>query len=106
MFFSVDKVVRWALFWEKYQAYSIKERDVNINLPDLIENLYNAYIERFGEGKNGVQCITPWRPIVLSISISILVMRLPTGNFVQIYHSVFEHFFGIPYKYNVEKYPY
>ena len=91
-------------FWKRYQKYPIKERDVNINLPDLVENLYNAYIERFGENK---KWYTMYYTLDSDHSVHInFGYEMPIGNFVQIHHSVFERFFGIPYKYNGEKYPY
>ena len=91
-------------FWERYQEYPIKERDVNLNLPDLVENLHNAYIEKFGETK---KWCTMYYTVGSDYSVKInFGYEMPTGNYVQIHHKVFEHFFETPYKYHEEKYPY
>lgn len=91
-------------FWERYDEYPIKKRDVNIYLPDLIEDLYNAYIEKFGESK---KWYTMYYTVESDFSFTINYgYEMPTGNFVQIHHNVFERFFGSPYKYIKEKYPY
>ncbi|MGN0632868.1 MAG: immunity protein YezG family protein [Oscillospiraceae bacterium] len=91
-------------FWKRYNKYPIRERQVNITLPDLAGDLYNAYIEKFGDAK---KWCTMFYTVESDGSFKInFEYEMPKGNFVQIHHAVFERFFGVPYEYIEGKYPY
>ena len=39
-------------FWNRYDSYPMEKWDSLDKLSDLVSELYNAYLERFGEEKN------------------------------------------------------
>ena len=91
-------------FWDRYNEYPCKKMDVYIKLGKLIKNLYNAYIEKFGEEKI-------WYTYSLTIEDDYsfhvdLGYEMPEGNLVEQHDKVFRDFFNEEYQYLEEKYPY
>lgn len=78
--------------------------DVYIKLGKLIKNLYNAYIEKFGEEK--IWC-TYSLTIEDDYSFHVdLGYEMPEGNLVEQHDEVYRNFFNKEYVYLAEKYPY
>lgn len=91
-------------FWDRYNEYPCKKMDVYIKLGKLIKNLYNAYIEKFGEEKI-------WYTYSLTIEDDYsfhvdLGYEMPEGNLVEQHDKVFRDFFNEEYQYLEGKYPY
>ena len=91
-------------FWDRYNEYPCKKMDVYIKLGKLIKNLYNAYIEKFGEEKI-------WYTYSLTIEDDYsfhvdLGYQMPEGNLVEQHDKVFRDFFNEEYQYLEGKYPY
>ena len=91
-------------FWDRYNEYPCKKMDVYIKLGKLIKNLYNAYIEKFGEEKI-------WYTYSLTIEDDYsfhvdLGYEMPEGNLVKQHDKVFRDFFNEEYQYLEGKYPY
>ena len=91
-------------FWDRYNEYPCKKMDVYIKLGKLIKNLYNAYIEKFGEEKI-------WYTYSLTIEDDYsfhvdLGSQMPEGNLVEQHDKVFRDFFNEEYQYLEGKYPY
>ncbi len=91
-------------FWDRYNEYPCKEMDVYIKLGKLIKNLYNAYIEKFGEEK--IWC-TYSLTIEDDYSFHVdLGYEMPKGNLVEQHDEVYRNFFNKEYMYLEGKYPY
>ena len=91
-------------FWDRYNEYPCKKMDVYIKLGKLIKNLYNAYIEKFGEEK--IWC-TYSLTIEDDYSFHVdLGYEMPEGNLVEQHDKVFRDFFNEEYQYLEGKYPY
>ena len=91
-------------FWDRYNEYPCKKMDVYIKLGKLIKNLYNAYIEKFGEEKI-------WYTYSLTIEDDYsfhvdLGYEMPEGNLVEQHDEVYRNFFNKEYMYLEGKYPY
>ena len=91
-------------FWDRYNEYPCKKMDVYIKLGKLIKNLYNAYVEKFGEEKI-------WYTYSLTIEDDYsfhvdLGYEMPEGNLVEQHDKVFRDFFNEEYQYLEGKYPY
>lgn len=91
-------------FWDRYNEYPCQKMDVYIKLGKLIKNLYNAYIEKFGEEKI-------WYTYSLTIEDDYsfhvdLGYEMPEGNLVEQHDKVFRDFFNEEYQYLEGKYPY
>ena len=91
-------------FWDRYNEYPCKKMDVYIKFGKLIKNLYNAYIEKFGEEKI-------WYTYSLTIEDDYsfhvdLGYEMPEGNLVEQHDKVFRDFFNEEYQYLEGKYPY
>ncbi|MBR4022889.1 MAG: DUF600 family protein [Ruminococcus sp.] len=91
-------------FGDRYNEYPCKKMDVYIKLGKLIKNLYNAYIEKFGEEKI-------WYTYSLTIEDDYsfhvdLGYEMPEGNLVEQHDKVFRDFFNEEYQYLEGKYPY
>lgn len=91
-------------FWERYISYPCKKMEANIQLNELTRNLFNTYLEKFGKEKI-------WKCCYLTINEDYsfkfeFEYELPEGNLVEQHDAIFERFFGVPYKYVKEKYPY
>ena len=91
-------------FWKRYDSYPYTKMKAYIKLGDLTENLYNAYLEKFGEEKI-------WCTYALSIESDYtfhvdLGYEMPEGDIVQQHDAVFEKFFNTKYEYLEGKYPY
>ena len=90
-------------FWNRYDFYPVKKRDAVKTLNKLVSDLYNAYLERFGEEKI-------WRLMFYTIEsdgkvhINFQHENLP-GNSLEQHDEVFRRFFGTEYKYYWTKYP-
>lgn len=81
-----------------------KKMDVYIKLGKLIKNLYNAYLEKFGEEK--IWC-TYSLTIEDDYSFHVdLGYEMPEGNLVEQHDEVYRNFFNKEYVYLKEKYPY
>ena len=91
-------------FWDRYNEYPCKKMDVYIKLGKLIKNLYNAYIEKFGEEK--IWC-TYSLTIEDDYSFHVdLGYEMPEGNLVEQHDEVYRNFFNKEYMYLEGKYPY
>lgn len=91
-------------FWDRYNEYPCKKMDVYIKLGKLIKNLYNAYLEKFGEEK--IWC-TYSLTIEDDYSFHVdLGYEMPEGNLVEQHDEVYRNFFNKEYVYLKEKYPY
>ncbi len=91
-------------FWDRYNEYPCKKIDSYIRLGKLIEKLYNAYVEKFGEDK-------VWCTYFLTIDDDYtfhvdLGYEMLKGNIVEQHDAVVEKFFNTKYKYLEGKYPY
>ena len=47
---KTDVICTQEFFWSRYNEYPIKKRELD-DLFDLVEDLHDAYIEKFGESK-------------------------------------------------------
>ena len=90
-------------FWNRYDSYPMEKWDSLDKLTDLVSELYNAYLERFGEEKI-------WRLMFYTIEsdgkvqIDFEYENLP-GNSLEQHDEVFRRFFGSEYHYYWTKYP-
>ena len=90
-------------YWKRYDTYPFERREANRKLHQLVSELYNAYLERFGEEKI-------WRLIFYTIEadgkvhIDFEDENLP-GNSLEQHDEVFRRFFGSEYEYYWTKYP-
>ena len=90
-------------FWDRYSFYPVDELDVVMKLSKLSLNLYNAYLERFGEGKI-------WQAVYYTLNSDGTLQidfefELPSGNLVEQSNAVYRRFFNCEYKYIDGKYP-
>lgn len=82
----------------------LQKTGVYIKLGKYIKNLYNAYIEKFGE-----EIIWCTYSLTIEEDYSFHVdlgYEMPRGNIVEQHEVVFEKFFNTKYEYITEKYPY
>ncbi len=91
-------------FWKRYQHYPYPYRDFVIKLSDLIRNVHNAYLAKFGEDQI-------WCTYFLTIDEDYhfhvdLGYEMPEGNLIEQHHAVFRNFFHAEYQYLDGKYPY
>ena len=100
---KTDVICTQEFFWSRYNEYPIKKRELD-DLFDLVEDLHDAYIEKFGESK---KWYTMYYTVESNYNFTInFGYEIPTGNYVQIHHNVFEKFFNTKYEYLEGKYPY
>ena len=90
-------------FWNRYDSYPMEKWDSLDKLTDLVSELYNAYLERFGEEKI-------WRLIFYTIESDGKVhidfeYEALQGNSLEVHDEVFRRFFGSENEYYWTKYP-
>ncbi len=91
-------------FWKRYSAYPYEEMVAYVKLNKLTQNLFNAYLEKFGEEK--IWC-TYSLTIEDDYSFHVdLGYEMPEGNLVEQHDKVFRDFFNEEYQYLEGKYPY
>lgn len=91
-------------FWKRYSTYPYEEMAAYVKLNKLTRNLFNAYLEKFGEEK--IWC-TYSLTIEDDYSFHVdLGYEMPEGNLVEQHHEVYRNFFNKEYVYLAEKYPY
>lgn len=91
-------------FWKRYSTYPYEEMVAYVKLNKLTRNLFNAYLEKFGEEK--IWC-TYSLTIEDDYSFHVdLGYEMPEGNLVEQHDTVFRKFFNTDYKYLEGKYPY
>ena len=91
-------------FWKRYSTYPYEEMESYVTLNKLTRNLFNAYLEKFGEEKI-------WYTYSLTIEDDYsfhvdLGYEMPEGNLVEQHDEVYRNFFNKEYMYLKEKYPY
>lgn len=91
-------------FWKRYSAYPYEEMAAYVKLNKLTRNLFNAYLEKYGEEKI-------WYTYSLTIEDDYsfhvdLGYEMPEGNLVEQHDKVFRDFFNEEYQYLEGKYPY
>ena len=75
-------------FWDRYNEYPCKETDVVIKLCKLMKNLYNAYLEKFGDEK--IWC-TYYLTINENYTFNVdFGYEMPTGNLIEQHDAVVE----------------
>ena len=90
-------------FWNRYDSYPVKKWDAIKKLNKLVSDLYNAYLERFGEDKI-------WRLMFYTIEsdgkvhIDFKYEDLQ-GTSIEQQDEVYRRFFGTEYEYYWTKYP-
>ena len=100
---ETDVICCSEFFWNRYDTYPFERREAHRKLHQLVSELYNAYLERFGEEKI-------WSLIYYTINddgkvhIDFEYEKLP-GNPLEQQREVFRRFFGSEYKYYWTKYP-
>lgn len=91
-------------FWKRYSTYPYEEMVAYVKLNKLTQNLFNAYLEKFGEEK--IWC-TYSLTIEDDYSFHVdLGYEMPEGNLVEQHDEVYRNFFNKEYVYLAEKYPY
>lgn len=91
-------------FWKRYPTYPYEEMVAYVKLNKLTRNLFNTYLEKFGEEK--IWC-TYSLTIEDDYSFHVdLGYEMPEGNLVEQHHEVYRNFFNKEYVYLAEKYPY
>lgn len=91
-------------FWKRYSTYPYEEMESYVKLNKLTRNLFNAYLEKFGEEK--IWC-TYSLTIEDDYSFHVdLGYEMPEGNLVEQHDEVYRNFFNKEYVYLKEKYPY
>ena len=90
-------------FWERYDHYPVRRRDVLIKLSNLTSVLHKAYIRRFGEDKK-------WCAMFYFIeedySVHIdLEYDFPKGDMFEQHDAVFRKIYHTEYKAIKGKYP-
>jgi hypothetical protein len=91
-------------FWKRYSTYPYEEMESYVTLNKLTRNLFNAYLEKFGEEK--IWC-TYSLTIEDDYSFHVdLGYEMPEGNLVEQHDEVYRNFFNKEYVYLKEKYPY
>lgn len=91
-------------FWKRYSTYPYEEMVAYVKLNKLTRNLFNAYLEKFGEEK--IWC-TYSLTIEDDYSFHVdLGYEMPEGNLVEQHDEVYRNFFNKEYVYLAEKYPY
>lgn len=91
-------------FWKRYNSYPYDDMKAYVMLNKLTRNLYNAYLERFGEDK--MWC-TYYLTINTDYSLNVdLGYEMPTGDIIEQHDAVVRKFFNTDYKYLEGKYPY
>ena len=91
-------------FWKRYSTYPYEEMVAYVKLNKLTRNLFNAYLEKFGEEK--IWCtysLTIEDDYSFHVDIG---YEMPEGNLVEQHHEVYRNFFNKEYVYLAEKYPY
>ena len=91
-------------FWKRYSAYPYEEMVTYVKLNKLTRNLFNAYLEKYGEEKI-------WFTYSLTIEDDYsfhvdLGYEMPEGNLVEQHDEVYRNFFNKEYMYLEGKYPY
>lgn len=90
-------------FWNRYDSYPVKKRDAVKQLNKLVADIYNAYLEQFGEEKI-------WRLMFYTIEsdgkvrINLEYKNL-SGNSLEQHDEVYRRLFGTEYEYYWTKYP-
>ena len=91
-------------FWKRYSTYPYEEMVAYVKLNKLTQNLFNAYLEKYGEEK--IWC-TYSLTIEDDYSFHVdLGYEMPEGNLVEQHDEVYRNFFNKEYVYLAEKYPY
>lgn len=91
-------------FWDRYNTYPYQKMKAYVMLGKLIKNLFNAYLEKFGEDK--IWC-TYFLTIEDDYTFHVdLGYEMPEGDMVEQHDDVFRKFFNTEYKYLEGKYPY
>lgn len=91
-------------FWKRYSSYPYEEMVAYVKLNKLTRNLFNAYLEKFGEEK--IWC-TYSLTIEDDYSFHVdLGYEMPEGNLVEQHDEVYRNFFNKEYMYLEGKYPY
>lgn len=91
-------------FWKRYSTYPYEEMVAYVKLNKLTRNLFNAYLEKFGEEK--IWC-TYSLTIEDDYSFHVdLGYEMPEGNLVEQHDEVYRNFFNKEYMYLEGKYPY
>lgn len=87
-----------------YASYPYVRAKAGIMLNELTRNLFNAYLEKFGEDK--VWC-TYYLTINEDYTFHVdLGYEMPTGDIVEQHDAVVRKFFNTDYEYLEGKYPY
>ncbi len=91
-------------FWKRYSSYPYEEMAAYVKLNKLTRNLFNAYLEKYGEEK--IWC-TYSLTIEDDYSFHVdLGYEMPEGNLVEQHDEVYRNFFNKEYMYLEGKYPY
>ncbi|MBR3901611.1 MAG: DUF600 family protein [Ruminococcus sp.] len=91
-------------FWKRYSSYPYEEMVAYVKLNKLTRNLFNAYLEKFGEEK--IWC-TYSLTIEDDYSFHVdLGYEMPEGNLVEQHDEVYRNFFNKEYMNLEGKYPY
>lgn len=101
---KTGKICTQESFWRRYDSYPYARAKAGIMLNELTRNLYNAYLEKFGEDK--IWC-TYYLTIESDYTFHVdLGYEMPEGDIVEQHDAVFEKFFNTKYEYLEGKYPY
>jgi hypothetical protein len=85
-------ICRRETFWKRYDSLPYKEMDTISKLGDLMKNLYNAYLERFGA--DHIWCMY-YLTIDNDLSFHVdLGYEMPEGNRLDRRNAVYQRFFG------------
>mgnify|MGYP002622962072 CR=1 FL=1 len=91
-------------FWKRYASYPYVRAKAGIMLNELTRNLFNAYLEKFGEDK--IWC-TYYLTINEDYTFHVdLGYEMPIGDIVEQHDAVVRKFFNTDYEYLEGKYPY
>lgn len=91
-------------FGKRYKEYPYDEMEALTHLCDLVENVYYAYLEKFGEDK--IWC-TYYLTINEDYTFHVdLGYEMPKGNMIEQHDAVFRKFFNCEYEFLEGKYPY
>ena len=101
---KTGRVCTQEAFWKRYNSYPYDEMRSYVTLNKLTRNLFNAYLERFGDDK--VWC-TYYLTINEDYTFHVdLGYEMPTGDIVKQHDAVVRKFFNTDYEYLEGKYPY
>ena len=91
-------------FWKRYNSYPYDEMRSYVTLNKLTRNLFNAYLERFGDDKVWcTYCLTINEDYTFHVDLG---YEMPTGDIVKQHDAVVRKFFNADYEYLEGKYPY